>query len=80
MATRIRYSAGAFVYMPGKRGNRTCGVLVRQMSGYLSGRLPDEDNGYTGGLRAQAPAPWPHRRGVVFVHRRKRIKILESSR
>jgi hypothetical protein len=43
-------------------------------------RLPDKDNGYTGGLRAQAPAPWPHRRGFVFVHRRKRIQMIESLR
>jgi hypothetical protein len=26
MATRIRYSAGAFVYMPGKRASRQCGI------------------------------------------------------
>jgi len=28
MATRIRYSAGAFVYMPGKRRTRTSGFKL----------------------------------------------------
>jgi hypothetical protein len=37
MATRIRYSADAFVYLPGKRRNRPCEVMGRDLSGLRGG-------------------------------------------